>query len=73
MLEVEDNGIGMTEEVREKCMDPFFTTKEVGEGTGLGLSIVHGLIQEFGFSLDVTSQLNKGSLFKIVMPASTLS
>ena len=73
VLEVEDNGIGMTEEIREKCMDPFYTTKEVGEGTGLGLSIVHGLIKEFGFSLHVTSQPNIGSLFQVTMPVSSLN
>ena len=68
VFEVEDNGIGMSEEVMRKCMDPFYTTKKAGEGTGLGLSIVQGLLDEFNFSLEVKSKLDKGSLFRIFMP-----
>ena len=42
---VKDNGKGMTDEVKEKIFNPFFTTKDVGEGVGLGLSISHGIIE----------------------------
>ncbi|MBL4584975.1 MAG: AAA family ATPase [Pseudomonadales bacterium] len=68
ILEVQDNGVGMNDRTRLKCMDPFFTTKKVGEGTGLGLSIVHGLIDEFNFSITVTSEAGIGSLFQVTMP-----
>ncbi len=68
VLEVEDNGIGMSEEALEKCLNPFYTTKAVGEGTGLGLSIVHSLMAEFDFTMAITSEVNKGSLFKVSMP-----
>ena len=68
VFEVEDNGIGMSEEEMRKCMDPFYTTKKVGDGTGLGLSIVQGLLDEFNFLLEVKSKLDKGSLFRIFMP-----
>ncbi|MBV1883856.1 MAG: AAA family ATPase [Pseudomonadales bacterium] len=70
VLEVEDNGVGMSEEVKLKCMDPFYTNKAVGEGTGLGLSIVHGLIEEFDFSLKIRSEPNRGSVFSVIMPVS---
>ncbi|MBV1914862.1 MAG: AAA family ATPase [Pseudomonadales bacterium] len=68
VLEVKDNGIGMTEEVLQKCREPFYTTKQAGEGTGLGLSIVHSLVKEFGFTLEIISEANKGSLFTVTMP-----
>ena len=68
ILEVEDNGAGMNKEQTLKCLNPFFTTKEVGEGTGLGLSIVHGLIKEFNFSLKIESEINQGSVFRVTMP-----
>jgi signal transduction histidine kinase len=67
VLEVADNGIGMSQTVQERCLEPFFTTKEVGEGTGLGLSIAHGLAREFGMKLEVTSAEGKGSIFRVCM------
>lgn len=67
ILEVEDNGVGMSPEVRERCMEPFFTTKDVGEGTGLGLSIAHGIAREFDMTLEVTSVEKKGTIFRIRM------
>lgn len=67
VLEVEDNGVGMSQAVRERCMEPFFTTKEVGEGTGLGLSIAHNIAREFGMKLEVTSAEGKGSVFRVCM------
>jgi signal transduction histidine kinase len=67
LLEVEDNGVGMSLEVQKRCMEPFFTTKDVGEGTGLGLSIAHGIAREFRMNLEVTSVEGKGSIFRIRM------
>ena len=73
ILEIEDNGIGMDNEGRQKCLNPFYTTKEAGNGTGLGLSIVHDLIGEFNFMLQIESEPNKGSLFTVILPANITS
>lgn len=67
-ITIEDNGIGMDPETQEKIFDPFFTTKDVGEGTGLGLSVVYGIIESHHGSIDVTSELGKGSSFVINLP-----
>ena len=67
ILEVEDNGTGMSQEVLERCMEPFYTTKEVGEGTGLGLSIAHGIAREFQMEIEVRSVEGQGSLFRVHM------
>ena len=65
-----DNGIGMSEEIRQRCLEPFFTTKQVGEGTGLGLSIVHTILREIeGASIEIESYPGQGSCFFIRMPA----
>ncbi len=66
-LEVQDDGVGMTEEVRARCMEPFVTTK--GErGTGLGLAMVYGIVQRHHGTIDIESQLSAGSLFRIRLP-----
>jgi signal transduction histidine kinase len=67
IFEVEDNGTGMNAQELDRCLEPFFTSKEVGRGTGLGLSIVHGLVKEMGMELVVGSSLGKGSVFRIFM------
>ncbi len=67
IFEVEDNGIGMSDHELDRCMEPFFTSKEIGQGTGLGLSIVHGLVNEMAMELVVGSSQNKGSIFRIFM------
>ena len=67
-LEVADNGAGMSEEVRRRCLEPFFTTK--GEaGTGLGLSAVYGIIQRHGGGIDIESEPGRGTRFVISLPA----
>ena len=68
LLEVQDNGSGMSQETRNRCLDPFFTTKKPGEGTGLGLVIVHNLIQEFNGTLEVESSKGQGSCFRVLLP-----
>lgn len=66
VFEVEDNGIGMGQEVLGRCMEPFYTTKCVGEGTGLGLSIVHGIAREFKIKMEVESVEGERSTFRII-------
>ncbi|MFP4165152.1 MAG: ATP-binding protein [Chitinispirillaceae bacterium] len=53
VFSIEDDGSGISEEIRDKIFDPFFTTKSVGEGTGLGLSIVHAVAREHGGAVEV--------------------
>lgn len=65
---VEDNGAGMTEDVRKRIFLPFFTTKDVDQGTGLGLAVVHGIISSHKGTIDVTSQVNEGTRFTIKLP-----
>lgn len=69
-LEVSDTGCGMTEEVRRKCLEPFFTTK--GEaGTGMGLAMVFGTVNRHGGDIEIESQPGKGTTFRIRLPAGT--
>lgn len=65
---IEDNGIGIPDEIKDKLFDPFFTTKAVGEGTGLGMSIVRSIIDEHSGSINVDSVLNEGTKIEIVLP-----
>ncbi|MBD1557424.1 HAMP domain-containing protein [Vibrio sp. S9_S30] len=58
---ITDNGCGMTQEQIEQIFEPFFTTKEVGKGLGLGMSITHNIIQDFGGTIFVQSEINKGT------------
>jgi signal transduction histidine kinase len=67
-IAIEDQGIGISPENLEHIFDPFFTTKEVGKGTGLGLSIAHGIVQDHGGSIEVTSTPGLGSQFLIYLP-----
>lgn len=67
VLEVSDTGIGMTEEVRQRCLEPFFTTKG-DRGTGLGLAMVYGIIRRHKGSIEIRSEPNKGTTFTIGLP-----
>jgi len=67
-LTVRDNGHGMDEETRARVFEPFFTTKAAGRGTGLGLSTVYGIVSEAGGHIEVESQVDRGSMFRIYWP-----
>ncbi len=67
-MRVSDNGSGMNEETLERIFDPFFTTKPFGKGTGLGLSAIYGIVQDWGGTVTVESELGKGTAFDIYIP-----
>jgi two-component system NtrC family sensor kinase len=65
---IADNGIGMTDEVKARIFDPFYTTKDVGEGTGLGLAIAYGIIEDHHATIAVDSTPGQGTAFRITIP-----
>jgi PAS domain S-box-containing protein len=67
-LIVKDTGVGMTEEVRRRCLEPFFTTKR-SQGSGLGLALVYGVVERHEGALEVQSALGRGTTFSISFPA----
>ena len=67
-FEVEDNGTGIPEHVRDRIFEPFFTTKERGLGTGLGLSVAHGIVSRHRGSIEVDSQENHGARVLVLLP-----
>jgi signal transduction histidine kinase len=73
VVEIEDEGVGMSKEHMEQIFDPFFTTKDVGEGTGLGLSVSYGIVTDHGGKIAVSSQLGMGSTFAVCLPLATYS
>lgn len=68
VLEIEDTGHGIDRSIIDRIFDPFFTTKEVGQGTGLGLSVVYGIVKDHEGTVRVTSDPEKGTIFRIYLP-----
>jgi two-component system NtrC family sensor kinase len=67
-ISIADTGCGIPPDHLNKLFEPFFTTKEVGHGTGLGLSVTLGIVQRHGGTIQVTSEVGKGSTFTIWVP-----
>ena len=68
-INIRDNGVGISPEIKDKLFQPFFTTKPTGEGTGLGLSISYDIvIQEHGGTISVDSQIGEFTEFTVRLP-----
>src|SRR3954464_3436749 len=70
ILEINDDGPGIPDEVQPKIFDPFFTTKEVGKGTGLGLTVAYAIVQEHGGRIRLESHPDAGASFYVELPVS---
>ena len=70
VLEINDDGPGIADELQPKIFDPFFTTKEVGKGTGLGLTVAYAIVQEHGGRIRLESRPDAGASFYVELPVS---
>ncbi len=69
MIDVSDDGVGMTDDVRKRAFDPFYTTKPTGLGTGLGLAVVHGIVKHHQGDVRLESTSGKGTRVSILIPS----
>ena len=67
-IEFADNGVGMSDDVKSRCFEPFFTCNTRHRGTGLGLSVCHGVIARHGGTIEVSSEVGKGTSFYVTLP-----
>jgi CheY-like chemotaxis protein/anti-sigma regulatory factor (Ser/Thr protein kinase) len=70
-IQVRDAGCGMTKEVLERALDPFFTTKPEGKGTGLGLTLVYGVVKAHKGQMEIQSEVGQGTTVTLQFPASS--
>ena len=68
LIEIEDNGPGIPDEIKDKILQPFFTTKKGTQGTGLGLSITNDIVKAHGGELKIKTEAGNGSVFRIALP-----
>ena len=68
LISIADTGMGMTDDIIKKAMEPFFTTKAKEQGTGMGLFVVHGIVKNLGGFISITSEIKTGSKFDIYLP-----
>ncbi len=67
-LEVADNGIGMDEKTRQRCLEPFFSTKRQRGGSGLGLAMVYGTVERHDGRIEIQSEVNRGTTIRLILP-----
>ena len=68
LIHVQDSGVGMDEKTKNQIFNPFFTTKPVGTGIGLGLSVTYTILEAHQISINVNSELGKGTCFTLGFP-----
>ena len=68
LVEVRDNGAGMDEKIRQRCLEPFFSTKALRGGTGLGLAMVYGMMQRHDGSIEIESTPGRGTCIRLIFP-----